>query len=197
MLEIVVSWLFEWIVIFIANIIPAFAPPPFLILSYFYADSSTNLFVLVFIGVTASTIGRYLLAKLSGVFTFAFASKHEKGEMDFLKKKLSGTKKERFLFSMIYSITPLPTNILFIIVGATRMRLKAITLGFAVGRTIQYAVLVALFGNTLRVLLITNDFLFIIVSGIFSIAVLLIFFLMDWERVLKKLFRENDSKSLS
>jgi len=191
MFDIVIGWFFEWIVVFIANIIPAFAPPPFLILSYFYAGTSTNLFVLIFIGVTASTIGRYLLAKLSGIFTFAFASKHEKGEMDFLKKKLSGTKKERFLFSMVYSITPLPTNILFIIVGATRMRLKAITIGFAVGRTIQYTILVVLFGNTLRSLLMANDFLFIIVSGIFSVVVLVIFFLMDWEKILKKCFPEG------
>ncbi|MBT4191740.1 MAG: hypothetical protein HOE11_00370 [Candidatus Diapherotrites archaeon] len=182
---------FEWVIVFIANVIPAFAPPPFLILSYFYINSTTNLPALVFVGVTASTIGRYLLAKLSGIFTFRFASRKEKHEMNFLREKLSGTMRERFLFSMIYSITPLPTNILFIIVGATRMKLKAITIGFAVGRTIQYSILVAFTGNVFKSLLMSNDLLFIVVSGVFSVVVLIIFFLMDWEKILKKIYREK------
>ena len=135
---------FEWIVVFLINLIPAFMPPTWMTLSFFYITNPQNIFLLVFIGVTASTAGRYCLAKGAGKFFQRFGTKKKKKQMKSLQKRLHGKPLHVFIFTLLFSLSPLPSNALFIAVGATKTKLKLVVAGFFVGRTISYLFLVLL-----------------------------------------------------
>lgn len=83
-----IQLIIEWLIIFGLNIIPVFAPPTWIVLTYFYIVHPQNLFLLIFIGVTASTCGRYVLAILSRKIFNKFASKEKKEEMELIRNKL-------------------------------------------------------------------------------------------------------------
>jgi len=183
--------LFEWIVVFLINLIPVFMPPTWMTLSFFYITNPQNIFLLVFIGVTASTAGRYGLAKLSGKFTYKFASKKKKKQMKLLQKKLEGKPISKFIFTLIFALSPLPSNALFIAVGATKTKLHEVILGFFVGRTISYLFLVfttAKIFSSFGVTIEGSATLWTIMIEVIGVLAIIIFFMFDWE----KLFSEKN-----
>ena len=181
--------LFEWLVIFLFNLVPAFMPPTWMTLSFLYITNPQNIFLLVFIGVTASTVGRFALAKLSGKFTTRFASKKKKKQMKILQKKLEGKPLQKFIFTLIFALSPLPSNALFIAVGATKTRLREVIAGFFVGRTLSYLFLVfttekifSSFGMTIE----GNATLWTIMIELIGVIAIIVFFAFDWEKLLGK-----------
>jgi membrane protein YqaA with SNARE-associated domain len=181
--------IFEWIVIFVFNIIPAFAPPTWMTLAFFYITNPQNIFLLVFIGVTASTVGRYCLAKISNKFIFKFASKKKKQQMELINIRLAGKPFQKFIFTFLFALSPLPSNALFIAIGATNTKLREILLGFFAGRTLSYLFLVftteKIFSSLSITLEGTATFWTIIIEliGVFAI---IFFFIFDWEKLLKQ-----------
>lgn len=179
--------LFQWFVIFLINIIPAFAPPTWMVLSYFYITNPQNIFLLVFVGVTASTLGRYALAKLSGSVFKKFASKKKKEEIEVLRKRLNKKPLAKFLFSFIFALGPLPSNALFIAAGSTKINLKEIILGFFIGRSLSYLFLVftsqKIFTSFEQTIL-GEATLFTLWVEILGIIAILLFFLIDWVKIM-------------
>ena len=179
--------LFEWIVIFLINLVPVFMPPTWMTLSFFYITNPQNIFLLVFIGVTASTAGRYALAKGAGKFFARFGTKKKKKQMKMLKKRLHGKPLHVFIFTFLFSLSPLPSNALFIAVGATKTRLREVVAGFFVGRTISYLFLVftteRIFSSLGATVEGTGTQWTIMIEVIGVIAIVL-FFIFDWEKML-------------
>ncbi len=194
--------LFEWIVVFVFNVIPAFAPPTWITLSYFNITFSQNIFLLIFIGVTASTVGRFVLAKLSGYVTEKKASVKKKKEMDYLKRKLLAKPFKKFVFTLLFSLSPLPSNALFIAVGATKTRLREVLAGFFIGRTISYLFLVftteKIF-SSLQLNLSGDATVITIVIEIIGAISIITFFLIDWKKLIegkgKKINRKKIDKN--
>ncbi|MFA5931683.1 MAG: VTT domain-containing protein [archaeon] len=180
--------LFQWLTVFAVNIIPAMMPPTWAVLSFFYITSPQNIWLLVLIGVTASTCGRYALAKLSGYITSKFANKQKREEFDSIKEKLQGKPLQKFVFTLIYALSPLPSNALFIAFGATKTKLAPVLAGFFVGRTISYLFLVfttqkvfSSFESTLA----GNASLWTIMIEIIGVVAVLGFFLVDWNKMIQ------------
>lgn len=180
--------LFQWLVVFAVNIIPAMMPPTWAVLSFFYITNPQNIWLLVLIGVTASTCGRYALAKLSGYITSKFANKQKREEFDSIKEKLQGKPLQKFVFTLIYALSPLPSNALFIAFGATKTKLAPVLAGFFVGRTISYLFLVfttqkvfSSFESTLA----GNASLWTIMIEIIGVVAVLAFFLVDWNKMIQ------------
>jgi len=187
----------EWIVVFLLNVVPAFAPPTWAILSFFYIAAPQNIFVLIAVGVTASTAGRYCLAMLSRLFTKKFAKGHKKEEMDFLAKKLSGKPFKKFLFTFLFSLSPLPSNALFIAVGAIGIRLREVLAGFFAGRIISYLFLVFVVGKVFTSLEATVEgtaTLWIILIELIGVIAIIAFFLFDWAAFLGKPKKKSGAK---
>jgi len=179
--------LFEWAIVFLINLIPAFMPPTWLTLTFFYITNPQNIFLLVLIGVTASTAGRYCLAKGSGKFFGKYGTKKKKKQMKLLEKKLHGKPLQKFIFTLLFSLSPLPSNALFIAVGATKTRLREVIAGFFVGRTISYLFLVfttekifSSLGTTVE----GTGTLWTIMIEIIGIIAIIAFFVFDWEKLL-------------
>ena len=179
--------LFEWILIFIFNIIPAFAPPTWMTLSFFYITNPQNIFLLVLIGVTASTAGRYALAKGSRKFLQRFGTKKKKKQMKLLEKKLHEKPWKVFIFTLLFSLSPLPSNALFIALGATKTKLREVVAGFFVGRTISYLFLVftteKIF-SSLGATVAGSATLWTIMIELIGVIAIIVFFVFDWEKLL-------------
>ncbi len=189
-----VTIIFQWIIVFIINIIPAFAPPTWIVLSYFYISNPQDIFLLILIGVTASTVGRYVLAKFSGKVFFKFASEQKKIEVEKIRKRLHKRNFAKFMVSFIFAIGPLPSNAFFIAVGSTKMRMREILSGFFLGRLISYLFLVytseKLF-SSFETTLGGEATIITLILEIVSILALILFFFLDWNKILELIDRKK------
>ena len=189
--------IFEWIIIFLINLIPAFMPPTWMTLSFFYITNPQNIFLLVLIGVSASTAGRFALAKGAGKFFQKFGTKKKKDQMKILQKKLRGKPLPVFIFTLIFSLSPLPSNALFIAVGATKTKLKPVVAGFFIGRTMSYLFLIFTTQKVFSSLGATvagSATLWTIMIEAIGVVAIVVFFLFDWEKLLGRNPKKRRSK---
>lgn len=120
-------------IVFLLNLVPAFAPPTWMVFSYLgFRSASNNVAWLALIGAAAATLGRITLAKLSRVIIRQrFLRESTKQNIDAIREKLQGKRKLTFGVFLFYAFSPLPSNYLFIAYGLTAMELKLIALPFS------------------------------------------------------------------
>ncbi len=130
-----------FVVIFLLNLIPAFAPPTWMVFSYLgFAKPASNVALLAIIGAAAATLGRLTLARLAHVvIRRRFLSDAKKQNIDSIREGLEGRRKLTFSVFLFYAFSPLPSNYIFIAYGLTTMRLRLIALPFFLGRSVSYA----------------------------------------------------------
>ena len=178
----------QWLVVFVVNVVPAMAPPTWAVLSFFNITRPQDIWVLVAIGVSASACGRFVLAKLSEYFTVKFAGPEKRREFLDIEKKLRTKGWEKFVFTFLYSLSPLPSNAIFIAFGATKTRLREVLAGFIAGRSISYLFLIfttekifSSMGSTIM----GNASIWTILIEIIGVVVVIAFFLFDWNKLIK------------
>ncbi|MEM4295610.1 MAG: hypothetical protein QXS91_02275 [Candidatus Anstonellales archaeon] len=126
-----------FLVVLIANILPAFAPPTWLILSRYQIKDNLDVWQVILIGVIAAALGRLIMYYYSSYF-MKFLPEHKKQQLHHLRMKLMKNKKAMLLFMFIYSLGPLPSNIIFILAGVSSLPILPIITGFVLGRLISY-----------------------------------------------------------
>lgn len=128
-------------IIYALNLIPAFAPPTWMVLSlieFNYPMASPLL--LAGVGATAAMFGRLTLAKLSRVIIRQrLLSVQTRENIDAIKESLEGRRALTAGVFLFYAFSPLPSNYLFIAYGLTALELKLIALPFFIGRFVSYA----------------------------------------------------------
>jgi membrane protein DedA with SNARE-associated domain len=127
--------------VFLLNLIPAFAPPTWMVFSFigFRSAHSSNVALLAVVGAMAATLGRLTLAKLARVIIRRkFLSEETKQNIDSIRKGLEGKRRLTFSVFLFYAFTPLPSNYLFLAYGLTTMDLWLIGVPFFLGRSISY-----------------------------------------------------------
>lgn len=128
------------------NISPILMPPSWIILTSFYLlDPTLDVVILAMVGATGATIGRYGLKKISGIFR-KFVGKEQKSHLDVIGDYLNHKKYGYVIASFLFAATPLPSNVLFITYGLMRAKSLGIYVGFWLGRTISYIIMIY-FGN--------------------------------------------------
>ena len=138
-LHTVVVFLIIFLVVFVLNVIPIFAPPTWTVLSFVAIRFSPNVVVLALVGAVAATLGRLLLSKLSTVIVRQkFLSESAKKNIDAVKVRLEANKRVSFAVFLFYAFSPLPSNHLFIAYGLTALRLSLIAVPFLIGRVVSY-----------------------------------------------------------
>src|SRR5690349_6291400 len=102
--------------VFVLNVLPAFAPPTWMVFSVFGAKyPNENFLLLAVCGALAATLGRVVLAKTSSsIIRGRFLSERARNSIDAIREHMSSHKKLTFGFSLLYSFTPLPSNYVFI-----------------------------------------------------------------------------------
>jgi len=127
-------------VVFALNIVPAFAPPTWVTLSFVgLTVPSVNVVALAAVGATAATLGRVGLAKLSRLIVRRkFLSEQARLNVDALKQGIEGRKALTSTMFVVFALSPLPSNYLFIAYGLTSLPIMFLAVPFFIGRILSY-----------------------------------------------------------
>lgn len=138
----ILNYLEVLLLAFLSNVVPAFAPPTWMVLSIYQIDHPLlDTLVIVFLGVVGSVVGRLVMYYYSRLLSKYVPAKYAENLASFkalFEKRRVGI----FVGSFIYSIGPLPANILFIASGVARAEIWPILGGFALARVVSYMLLV-------------------------------------------------------
>jgi hypothetical protein len=181
-----------FVVIFLLNVIPAFAPPTWMVFSFvgfhFPAQNGAELAIA---GAFAATLGRLTLAKLSRlVIRQKFMSADARRNVDAIRERLQGRTKLTFGLFLLYAFSPLPSNYLFIAYGLTAMELRLIAVPFFLGRSVSYSFWrIASAAVARKITMESEDTLpylsgYFIVSQIAFLLLIYAFTRVDWHRLL-------------
>jgi hypothetical protein len=178
--------------------IPIFAPPAWILLVVLLVRFHLNPWLTVVIGVTGSTIGRYILTRYIPRISSRLVNRAEDANLRYIGHKIGKAKWSSSVFVFLYTLTPLSTTALFTAVAMARMKRPFhILIPFFFGRLITDGVLVfsgKYASANLTGLLHGQVNWKSIVSLIAGLVVISLFLFVDWRRLLeqKKLrFRFN------
>jgi hypothetical protein len=171
-----------FLVLIAVNASPLLMPPSWIVLTSFYLlDPTLNIVILSMVGATGSTIGRYFLKKISGLFR-KFVGDEQKSNLDIIGDYLNRKKFGYVIASFLFGATPLPSNMLFITYGLMKAKNVGIYIGFWFGRVLSYIVMIY-FGNAVLkpFLEIFEDRLMgILLVDIVGIVVIIFFASINW-----------------
>ena len=127
-------------IVTIANAVPAFAPPTWMILVYFALHHGTHPLLLIIFGVLSATAGRGILAWYFRKFAEKIPTRFSRN-MDYAGEYLKrDTKKEWFLFSL-FILSPVSSAQLFEAAGLMKtIKLRPLLIAFALGRSVSYSI---------------------------------------------------------
>ena len=129
-----------FVVVFALNLLPAFAPPTWTAMSFVGLTIPKIDFVLTaLVAAIAATSGRIVLAKLSRVLVRQkWLSEQTQQNVDAIRIGIEGRPVMTFGTVLGYSISPLPSNYLFIAYGLTSLPIMFLALPFFIGRFVSY-----------------------------------------------------------
>jgi membrane protein YqaA with SNARE-associated domain len=138
--------MWPYLLVFIAALavdtIPVFAPPAWILLVVLLVKFDLNPWLTVVVGVTGSTIGRYILTRYIPKLSSAIVNRREDKNLRYIGSKLGRAKKSAALFVFFYTLTPLSTTALFTAAAIARIRPWHILPSFFLGRLINDGVFV-------------------------------------------------------
>src|SRR6185369_14468231 len=100
--------MWPYVVTFLASVasdsLPIIGPPVWTILVFMQVKFDLNPWMVLFVGVPGSVLGRYALSLYSTKFLFFFIKQKTAYEMAFVGKKLDGKLWKTWPFVLIYSL---------------------------------------------------------------------------------------------
>jgi membrane protein YqaA with SNARE-associated domain len=179
-----------FLVVFVLNVVPMFAPPTWTVLSFIAIRFNSNIVLLALVGAVAATLGRLALAKLSTVIIRQkFLSEATKSNIDAVRTRLESSKKLTFSILLFYAFSPFPSNHLFIAYGLTALKLRLIAVPFLLGRVVSYSFWAFTASSVAQLLAYesttTKSFFsyYFIASQLFGLVTIYLFTKIDWPRV--------------
>jgi hypothetical protein len=179
-------------VVFGLNIIPAFAPPTWMVFSYIgFRFEPHNIALLALLGAGAATLGRLTLSKMARVIVRGrFLSESTRNNIDSIREYLEPRRKLTFGVFLFYAFSPFPSNYLFIAYGLTAMKFRKIAAPFFIGRSISYS----FWGLTASTVARKIDFeatdvfsyfsFFFVVTQVLLLSLIYVFARVDWRALL-------------
>src|SRR5437870_13755092 len=106
-----------YVLVFVAALavdsIPIFAPPAWTVLVVLLLAFHLNPWLVVIIGVTGSTLGRYILRLYIPKISSALVNRHEDENRRYLGTTLAQTSLAAPTFTLLYTLTPPSSTALF------------------------------------------------------------------------------------
>src|SRR5207248_7504037 len=106
-----------YVLVFVAALvvdsIPVFAPPVWTVLVLLLLTFHLNPWLVVIIGVTGSSLGRYILSLYIPRISRAVVNRREDENLSYVGSKLAQTPLAASTFIFLYTLTPLSTTALF------------------------------------------------------------------------------------
>lgn len=141
LLDVLLLYFEVTLIAILVNVIPAFAPPTWIVLSFFKIQNpELDTLGLALFGVVGSIAGRYGMYLYSRALGTYVPRKYEEN-LSYISRFLGEKKLGLFLATFLYSLSPLPSNFLFISSGISAVEVLPVLGGFAIGRIISYATL--------------------------------------------------------
>jgi membrane protein YqaA with SNARE-associated domain len=130
-----------FLLVFLLNLLPAFAPPTWVALSAFTVGApDVNPVGLALTGAAAATCGRIMLAKLSRVVSSGkLLSEDSRKNIDEIRVKIEVHRTASVFGLIAFALSPLPSNHLFIAYGLTSLNIAFAAIPFFVGRLASYS----------------------------------------------------------
>jgi membrane protein YqaA with SNARE-associated domain len=173
---------FVFLMIFILSIIPILTPPTWIVVVSAYSlNDQLNPFLLSIIGATAAIAGRLILLQVSKIGRKVI-NEHRKSSLEKLRKYLEKTRYGYLVGTLLFALTPLPSNMLFISYGLMNAKSLGIIAGFWIGRFIAYLLMINLskyFVDYFKEIL-NSDIQSIFIIDIIGIIMTLFMLLIDW-----------------
>ena len=130
-----------FLIVYGLNLVPAFAPPTWMVFSLLGFRDGTPHILLAVIGAIAATAGRVTLARMSHLLIRQkLMSQASRENVDAIRQRLEGRRKFTFGIFLFYAFTPFPSNFLFIAYGLTNMDLALVAVPFFIGRSFSYSI---------------------------------------------------------
>lgn len=131
-----------FVVILLLNLMPAFAPPTWMAMSWVgFNVSEGNPLIFAIVAAGAATTGRVILARCARSLVRArWMRQSDRESIDVAKAWLEKHRTLTVSAFFLYALSPLPSNYLFIAYGLSGLPLKVIAVAFFIGRTVTYAV---------------------------------------------------------
>ena len=126
--------------VLLLNVMPAFAPPTWMVMSWIgFSRPDANPVLLAGVAACAATLGRLVLARLSCTLVRnRWMREADRQNIDVARAWLEDRKGMTVGLMLAYAFSPFPSNYIFIAYGLTGMRLWLIGLPFFVGRWLSY-----------------------------------------------------------
>ena len=130
-----------FIVVFVLNVLPAFAPPTWTTMSFIgLAIPNIDVLLLASVAAVAATCGRIVLAKLSRILVRQrLLTEQSRRNVDAIRIGIEEQRAMTVGTFLGYSLSPLPSNYLFIAYGLTSLPIAFLSVPFFIGRFVSYA----------------------------------------------------------
>ena len=177
------------VIIFTLNVIPAFAPPTWMMLSWIgFEHPQYNPFGLALFAAGAATAGRVVLAKFSRtIIRQRFMSEGSRANIEVIKEAIEGHRALTAGTFLFFAFSPFASNFLFIAYGLTSSPLRLVVIPFFLGRFISYSFFVYAASEVSQRLALNgseagNYFgIYFVASQFLFIGVLYLFTRIDWK----------------
>ena len=175
--------------VFFFNLIPAFAPPTWVVLSRFSITDSLDPLTVLFVGVAAAVLGRTVMYFYSS-FLYDFLPEKNKKKMEELRDAVREHKGNVGVLMFFYSLGPLPSNVVFIFSGLARLPLLPLLAGFFMGRLVSYSLGMFIFSSVINSLEGVGVHVLPYIDLV-ALALTLALVFVDWDKLLKFLRRSQ------
>jgi uncharacterized membrane protein YdjX (TVP38/TMEM64 family) len=179
--------------VFAINVIPAFMPPTWVVLALAKVnDPSFDPLTLTLVGAFSSTLGRGALTLLSTFFR-RFFSKELALHADKIREFFAKKGAQLFAGTFAYSLSPFPSNLIFIANGLTEVDWKPVFSGFFLGRLVSYFALIFFAGHIFGLLnsyFNNGQYVTYLFDALGILAAFSVLF-VHWEKYLGKNWKET------
>ena len=177
------------VIIFTLNVIPAFAPPTWMALSWIgFEHPHYNPFGIALFGAVAATAGRMALAKLSRtIIRQRFMSEASRANIEVIREAIDGHRALTAGTFLFFAFSPFASNFLFIAYGLTSAPIRLVAIPFFLGRFVSYSFFVFAGSEVSQRLALNgteakNYFgIYFVAAQFLLIGVLYLFTRIDWK----------------
>lgn len=127
---------------FLFDVVPFPSPPAFTIMVLLQISFDLNVWIVIFLGVSGSILGRYILTLYIPLIAGKIFKPEKNEDVQFLGRVLKEKGWRSQLVIIAYSLLPLPTTPLFVAAGMAKIRPFYIIPAFFVGKFTSDTVLV-------------------------------------------------------
>ena len=130
-----------FLVIFVLNALPAFAPPTWMVISFVgLKHPDVNPWLVALVASFGATCGRVVLARFARrIVRSRWVPPSMRDNLDTVAEMIKRRKAASVLVFLLFAFSPLPSNVLFLAYGLTRAPLRLLAVPFFIGRLVSYA----------------------------------------------------------